>query len=99
VTPTLVEYTPACFIKTTAFWVSFLLSPIIGLLLVIASNPLTPEQIEENKQPQTIVEEPKEDSRDVPSVELNELSKQKITTLYIVLVAVAFIFIFSSLFR
>ena len=35
----------------TAFFVSFLLSPLIGLLLVIASNPLTPEQIAEQNKP------------------------------------------------
>jgi len=35
----------------TAFFVSFLLSPLIGLLLVIASNPLTAEQIAEKNKP------------------------------------------------
>lgn len=33
----------------TAFWVSFLLSPIIGLLMVAASVPLTSEDRERSK--------------------------------------------------
>ena len=38
----------------TAFWVTFLLSPIIGLLLVIASTPITTEEVklrEEKNKP------------------------------------------------
>jgi hypothetical protein len=33
-----------------SFWVSFLLSPIIGLLLVIASTPITEEEIERREK-------------------------------------------------
>ncbi len=43
---------------STSFWVSFLFSPLIGLLLVIASNPLTKEEIEELNKPK--VQETKE---------------------------------------
>lgn len=41
---------------STSFWVSFLLSPLIGLLLVIASVPLSEREIEElnNDKPTTI---------------------------------------------
>ena len=35
---------------STAFWVSFLLSPLIGLLLVIASVPSEKNEIEDNKK-------------------------------------------------
>jgi|LakMenE01Jun11ns_1017448.scaffolds.fasta_scaffold8479337_1 hypothetical protein len=33
-----------------SFWVSFFLSPIIGLLLVIASTPITEEEIERREK-------------------------------------------------
>ena len=63
----------------TAFFVSFLLSPIIGLLLVIASNPLTPEQIAEQNKPKE------------PVIPENDGSSNK--SLYFVLIAVAIIFL------
>ena len=34
----------------TSFWVSFLLTPILGVLLVIASRPITEIEKEENKK-------------------------------------------------
>jgi hypothetical protein len=65
----------------TAFLVSFLLSPLIGLLLVIASNPLTTEQIAEQNKPKSVE----------PSIEENDGSSNK--SLYILLIAVAIIFL------
>ena len=65
----------------TAFFVSFLLSPIIGLLLVIASNPLTPEQIAEQNKPKA----------PEPVITENDGSSNK--SLYIILIAIAIIFI------
>jgi hypothetical protein len=35
--------------KETAFWISFLLSPILGLLFVLASRPLSDEQISQRR--------------------------------------------------
>jgi hypothetical protein len=35
--------------KETAFWISFLLSPILGLLFVLASRPLSDEQISKRR--------------------------------------------------
>ena len=68
----------------TAFFVSFLLSPIIGLLLVIASNPLTPEQIAEQNKPK------------VPEPVITENDGSSNKSLYIILIAIAIIFILAG---
>lgn len=65
----------------TAFFVSFLFSPLLGLLLVIASNPLTPEQIAEQNKPK----EPEPVTTD------NDGSGNK--SIYILLIAIAIIFV------
>lgn len=65
----------------TAFFVSFLFSPLLGLLLVIASNPLTPEQIAEQNKP----------SEPEPVTTHNDGSGNK--SIYIILIAIAIIFI------
>lgn len=49
--------------KDTAFWISFLFSPIMGLLFVLASRPLTDEQIAKRRdlmKSQVISEEDKQ---------------------------------------
>lgn len=67
----------------TAFFVSFLLSPIIGLLLVIASNPLTPEQIAEQNKPKA----------PEPVITENDGSGNKSITIILITVAIIFILI------
>ncbi len=49
--------------REKGFWISFILSPILGLLLVLASRPLSQEQVNQIRN-QMIITTPEQDKQD-----------------------------------
>ena len=63
---------------STSFWVSFLLSPLIGLLSVIASVPLSERELEELNKP--VIKKVK---KITPEQEKKNKKIEKITTIFL----------------
>jgi hypothetical protein len=77
---------------STSFWVSFLFSPIIGILMVIGSVPKPQEEIETKIEPTTI----SKIDRELTAEEKKKLSKiEDILTIVIGIVGLCFILYIS----
>ena len=73
--------------KETAFWISFLLSPILGLLFVLASRPLSDEQVSklrERVKAQLPSEEQKQQMKQSYEKHLKITQQVKMTLLIVV---------------
>lgn len=78
--------------KEKGFWISFLLSPLLGLLFVLASRPLSDEQIAKRREylkTQVLSEEKKQQMKE--SYEKHSKISQQVLVTAWVLVCVLFI--------